>query len=250
MPVRGAVAAILAGELGVGEAILSLLSRPIRRNDHAAFVLTCLDKPGACRAHGRGRRTASCVSGAVKLGGPFLRAGDMAGSLMILEAGPGGARRSTPTTRTPRPDSGRVDIRPSGHHWPALAKTRPGRPPATALRAGRKSRAAASVPRGRRIFAAFIVRSGELLDGYLTHARTPAGRSPPSATVTWPAKAVPPAIPGTGRRALFARTAWRCRAPAPGSADNLADRGPGREVFTVFITFTRVPVGGASSRSV
>jgi uncharacterized protein YciI len=54
------------------------------------FVLTCIDKPGALEAR-LGAREAHLAyvrgSGAMKLGGPFLdEAGEMAGSLMILEA--------------------------------------------------------------------------------------------------------------------------------------------------------------------
>ena len=54
------------------------------------FVLTCLDKPNALEVR-LGAREAHLAyvaeRGVLKLGGPFLdEAGDMAGSLMIVEA--------------------------------------------------------------------------------------------------------------------------------------------------------------------
>ena len=56
----------------------------------ALFVLTCLDKPGALdiRLGARERHLAWVGgTGMLKLGGPFLdEKGDMAGSLMIVEA--------------------------------------------------------------------------------------------------------------------------------------------------------------------
>ena len=55
------------------------------------FVLTCIDKPGALEAR-MGAREAHLAhvreSGIVRLAGPFLdERGDMAGSLLIVEAG-------------------------------------------------------------------------------------------------------------------------------------------------------------------
>jgi len=52
------------------------------------FVLTCLDKPGALavRMAAREDHLAWAADKPVKLGGPFLdEAGDMAGSLIIIE---------------------------------------------------------------------------------------------------------------------------------------------------------------------
>jgi uncharacterized protein YciI len=53
------------------------------------FVLTCLDKPGSLpvRMDAREDHLAWVKTQPLKLGGPFLdEAGDMAGSLMIIEA--------------------------------------------------------------------------------------------------------------------------------------------------------------------
>ena len=53
------------------------------------FVLTCLDKPGSLdvRMGAREKHLAWVKDQPLKLGGPFLDAnGDMAGSLMIVEA--------------------------------------------------------------------------------------------------------------------------------------------------------------------
>ena len=83
------------------------------------FVLTCIDKPGslALRTATRGAHLA-WVKGRMdqmKLGGPFLdEAGDMAGSLMILEAADLAAAKAfnaeDPYTRAGLWQS--VDVRP------------------------------------------------------------------------------------------------------------------------------------------
>ncbi|MFL5295979.1 MAG: YciI family protein [Phenylobacterium sp.] len=85
----------------------------------ALFVLTCLDKPGALdlRMATRERHLAWLKTrpGELKLGGPFLdAAGDMAGSLMIVEAADLAAARAF-NAADPYTQAGlwqSVDVRP------------------------------------------------------------------------------------------------------------------------------------------
>jgi uncharacterized protein YciI len=88
----------------------------------ALFVLTCLDKPGALELRLANREAHFAYfgerPGVLRLGGPFLdEAGDMAGSLMIIEVDDLAAARAF-IAGDPYAKAGlfqSVDIRPWRH---------------------------------------------------------------------------------------------------------------------------------------